>query len=284
MTSSSADAPSSEVAQPDEPAKPSIAADIARFYNYATRGKEDLASTRTVFQNVVALLPQLTVAAQANADFVLRAVAAAADAGITQFLDLGCGFPRDDRQTVATVARQRRPQARVVYVDNDPMVACHGRALLAGPQGAWLVEADARDVPAVLREAGRHLDFDQPTAVIMAALVHFWPDHEDPYNIVDAYLEAFPSGWLIFTHACADLLSFQQRAKALTAYAPIAPLYLRSKEAITAFLDERTVLEPGLIEASLWRPDDALLLDMGDAHFLAAVAAFGQAQVTVEAP
>lgn len=246
MTSSSADAPRSEIVEPYEPATPSIAADVARFYNFATKVKEGLASTRAVFRDVINLLPQLAAVAQANASLVLHTVTAAAGAGMNKYLDLGCGFPREDRETAARVAHKWQLQARVVNVDNDPMaVACQGRAMLAEPEGAWLVEADARVVPAVLREAGWHLDFEQPTAVIIVALVHFWPDHEDPYSIVDAYREAFPSGWLILTNACADLLSFRQCAKALHAYAPIAPLYLRSARAITAFLGGRAVLEPG---------------------------------------
>ncbi|MFI6900339.1 SAM-dependent methyltransferase [Nonomuraea sp. NPDC050394] len=253
-------------------------APIAGFYDVASGGgKQALSDAREAYQEVVGLVPKLGEAARANADFVLRAVAvAAADARITQFLDLGCGFPRQDRQTVYSIARRYRPDARVAYVDNDPVVACHGRALLDRPGSAWTVQADVRDVRKVLEEAGKHLDLARPTGVIMAALVHFWPDHDDPYSIVDAYLEAFRSGLLIFTHASADGLSFRDRAKAVHAYARIAPLYLRSEAAIGSFMDGLTVWEPGLVEASTWRPDTPIAGDVGEAHFLAAVAEFGR--------
>lgn len=249
------------------------AAPVARVYDDLAGGKNALRSTREVTHDIVTLLPKLGTAARANADFVPRAVSAAAEAGFSQFLDLGCGFPHPAGKTVLHSASQHRPDARVVYVDHDPMVMTHGRALLERPGAAWCVEADARDTARVLGEARKHLDFERPTVVIMAALVHFWADHEDPYGIVDAYLEAFPSGWLIFTHACADGLSFRERAKALKAYARTAPLYLRSEAAITAFLDGCAVLEPGLVEASAWRPEPGPD-DVGEAHFLAAVAEF----------
>ncbi|MFD9947654.1 SAM-dependent methyltransferase [Nonomuraea sp. NPDC059023] len=250
-----------------------VRAGSARGYNHLVGGKDALGSRR-VLDELCALLPKLPVAAKANAAFVHRAVEAAADAGVRQFLDLGCGLPGPGGRTVLSSARRHQSDARVVYVDNDPSVMANARAIFAVPGYTACVEADALDVPRVVAASGELLDFTQPTAIIMAALVHFWPDDLDPRDIVREYLAAFESGFLILSVACDDLLSAEVRAKALKLYAQLAPIYPFSSAAILKLLEGLDIEEPGLVEASKWRPDPPLELDVGDAQFLAAMARF----------
>ncbi|MBB5081402.1 SAM-dependent methyltransferase [Nonomuraea endophytica] len=252
-----------------------VTAGPARTYNELLGGKDGLGS-RKVLATLGELLPQLPVAAKANAAFVHRGVEAVADAGVRQYLDLGCGLPAPNDRTILRSAREYQLEARVVYVDNDPSVAANARALLDVADGyTCCVEADARDVPKVISAAGELLDFREPTAIIMGALAHFWPADQDPYGIVRDYLAAFKSGYLIFSHACDELLSAEVRAQAVALYERmVAPIYPRNSAEILKFFDGLDLLEPGLVEASEWRTDYAVPPDVGDAQFLAAVAGF----------
>ncbi|MFD9950957.1 SAM-dependent methyltransferase, partial [Nonomuraea sp. NPDC059023] len=234
----------SDHAAPDAPMIVKVGA--ARGYNELLGGKDGLGS-RAVLAALSELLPKLSVAAKANAAFVHRAVGAAAAAGVRQYLDLGCGLPAPGGRTVLASAREHQPDARVVYVDNDPSVMANARAIFAVPGSTSCVEADARDVPRVVAAAGELLDFNQPTAIIMAALIHFWPDDQDPRDIVREYLAAFESGFLILSVACDDLLSAEVRAKALELYAQLAPIYPFSSAAILKLLEGLDIEEPGLV-------------------------------------
>ncbi|MEV0589426.1 SAM-dependent methyltransferase [Nonomuraea sp. NPDC050310] len=250
-------------------------ASIARVYNAVVGGKDHRASERDLLDSLVEILPQLTAAARANVDFIHRAVAAVAELGVDQFLDLGCGMPSPTGDTVLQTARRFHPHARVVYVDNDEQVAVHGRALLAVPDQAIMVETDARDTDEVLKQAAELLDFSKPVGIIAAALAHFWPETVEPAQVLGRYTAVFPAGFVIFSHACGDRLSATALQKAIAAYQQAAPIYPRSAEQIAEFLTGYDVLEPGLVEASWWRPPADSGEDVGNAQFLAAVAAFG---------
>ncbi len=250
---------------------------IARVYDAATGGKDNLASDRGVLGALREDAPQLPAAARANLEFVSRATEVVAHAGIRQWLNLGCGLPPHGFESTYDIAVRHHGDARVVYVDNDPHVAVHGRALLDVPGAAALIEGDAWDVEAILtsEEAVHLLDRAQPIGIIAAALAHFRADEEDPAGILHRYMTLFPSGYLVFSHARSDLLSPEELNRMISNYKVTADIYPRPLDRIReAFLAGLRVLEPGLVEASTWRPE-GLPRDVGRAHFVAAVAAFG---------
>ncbi|MFI7643274.1 SAM-dependent methyltransferase [Nonomuraea sp. NPDC049400] len=257
------------------PGIPGDAPSIARVYDAATKGKDNRASDRDVVKAMTEIAPELPEAARENLEFVPRAVEAASKLGVTQWLNLGCGLPQVGEETTLETARRIHPGARVAYVDNDPSVAVFGRALLA-VEGAMALEADARDVDTVLAHVRGLLDLGQRVGIVATALAHFWPDEQKPGEILRRYMAAFPGGYLVFSHARSDLLTADELDRLLTAYKRAADIYPRPLTTIRSmFLDGLPLLEPGLVEASTWRPADPFRRDVGRAHFVAAVAAFG---------
>ncbi|MEU6712946.1 SAM-dependent methyltransferase [Nonomuraea sp. NPDC046802] len=199
-------------------------------------------------------------AARANLEFVTRGTGAAAELGITQWLNLGCGLPQVGETTLDT-ARRYHADARVAYVDNDPAVTVSGRALLTVPGVSMSLHADARHVDVVLSHVRGLLDIKKPVGIVATALCHRWPNEDDPGGVLRRYMAAFPAGYLIFSHARDDLL--------ISAYT--RPLWqIRSM-----FLTGLRLLQPGLVEASEWRPADPIPRQVGRPHFVAAVAGFG---------
>ncbi|MEU8251852.1 SAM-dependent methyltransferase [Nonomuraea sp. NPDC048916] len=261
---------------------PGIPADaapsIARVYDSATEGKDNRASDRDVVSAMKQVAPRLPEAARANLEFVARGVDAAAQLGITQWLNLGCGLPQVGIETTLETALRYDITARVAYVDNDPAVTVTGRALLdVGGTATTVVHADARDVGLVLDETAGVLNSREPVGIVATALVHFWSDADDPGGIVRRYMAAFPAGYLVFSHARDDLLSPAERDQLMAAYRQTADIYPRPLSVIKSmFLGGLNVLEPGLVEASTWRPDNDVPRDVGRAHFVAAVAGFGE--------
>ncbi|GAA3252927.1 SAM-dependent methyltransferase [Nonomuraea helvata] len=265
------------------PGIPGDAPSIARVYDAVTKGKDNRASDRDVVKAMTKIAPELPEAARANLEFVPRGVEAVSELGVTQWLNLGCGLPQVGEETTLETARRIHSNARVAYVDNDPSVAIFGRALLA-VEGATVLEADARDVDTVLAHVRGFLDLRRPVGIVATALAHFWPDEQKPGDILRRYMAAFPGGYLVFSHARDDLLTADERDRLLTAYKRTADIYPRPFDTIRSmFLDGLPLLEPGLVEASTWRSTDPIARDVGRAHFLAAVAAFGScAEQTVK--
>ncbi|MEV0379833.1 SAM-dependent methyltransferase [Nonomuraea sp. NPDC050643] len=251
---------------------------IARVWNAATGGKDNLEPDRDVLDALTKTAPELRVAARAQLEFVTRATNVVAELGIHQWLNLGCGLPPQGCDTTYDTVIRHSRDSRVVYADNDPQVTVHGRALLdVGGTATMVVHADARNVDLVLAAASSVLDFRQRVGLVATALVHFWPDSDDPGGVMRRYQAAFPGGYLIISHARRDLLTDEEYEQMTADYRRTADMYARSLPVIRSmFLDGLDVLEPGLVEASTWRPDDPVLLDVGRAHFLAAVAGFGQ--------
>ncbi|WP_433513672.1 SAM-dependent methyltransferase [Nonomuraea sp. CA-143628] len=258
------------------PGIPGDAPSIARVYDAATKGKDNRASDRDVVKAMTEIAPELPEATLANLEFVPRGVEAASKLGVTQWLNLGCGLPQVGEETTLETARRIHPDARVAYVDNDPSVAIFGRALLVVEDGAMVLEADARDVDTVLAHVRGLLDLDQRVGIVATALAHFWPDVQKPGDILHRYMAAFPGGYLVFSHARSDLLTADELDRLLTAYKRTADIYPRPLSRIREmFLNGLPLLEPGLVEASRWRPTDPLPRNVGKAHFVAAVASFG---------
>jgi hypothetical protein len=227
----------------------------ARVYDYWLGGKDNYEADRVAAAEVVAAMPGIVPAVRANRAFLRRAVQyLAGEAGIRQFLDIGTGLPTADN--THEVAQAVAPVSRIVYVDNDPIVLTHARALLTScPEGATAyIDADARDPARILSEAARTLDFSRPVAVVMLAVMHFIPDADGPYQIVSQLIDAVPSGsYLVMSHATSDLdpagaaAADRYNARVATGMSP------RTRAEISRFFDGLTLMEPGLVPLPQWR-------------------------------
>jgi hypothetical protein len=231
----------------------------ARVYDYLIGGKDHYAVDRAVADAALRVKPRVRDGALANRAFLRRAVrAAATEFGVDQFLDLGTGIPGPGN--TGEVARAVHPAARVVYVDNDPIVAAHSRALLSGADAelTGVVLADVRDPAAVLADpaVARVLDLRRPVAVLMLAVLHFLTDKEDPKGVVDAFADALvPGSVLILSHVSTDPDPEQARAVSRAWDRATAQLRPRPLKEIDGFLAGWEVQEPGLTRVSSWRPD-----------------------------
>src|SRR5438067_8455268 len=229
---------------------------IARVYDYWLGGKDNFAVDREAAEQVMAAYPGILRDVRAQRAFLARAVGYLAGvAGIRQFLDIGTGIPTADN--THEVAQDVAPGCRVVYVDNDPMVLAHARALLTGITAPTAyVDADVRDTGKVMAEAARLLDFSKPAAVMLISVLHLIPDEDDPHAIVTRLMEAVPSGsWLVLSHPARDVHS-QQVTEAASRFNQLAPAKatLRTRAEILRFFDGLELLEPGLVQIHQWRP------------------------------
>jgi hypothetical protein len=224
------------------------------MYDYWLGGHDNFAADRIAALKISDHMPEAAAVARANRDFLGRAVRYLADeAGITQFLDLGTGLPT--RGNVHQVAREVTPDARVVYVDNDPMVLAHSRALKTG-EGTAVIHADLRDVDAILGHPDTRLliDFTQPLAILFVSVLHFVPDPDAEAAVARFASAAAPGSYLVLSHVTAE--PDPQAAAAGTAvYASTAsPITARTRQEILAFFHGLNILEPGLVPVQQWRP------------------------------
>ncbi|SPL88440.1 unnamed protein product [[Actinomadura] parvosata subsp. kistnae] len=252
----------------------------ARAYNAGLFGKDHYEEDKAGFQELTEVAPLLPIAVSENRHFGFRGVTAAALGGVDQFLNLGLGFPTPDGISIADVIRPHQPLARVVHVDASQVVASHGRAMLARVDNVSMVHADAREPDLVLKEAAELLDLSKPLCIVATALLHFWPDEQEPAAVLYEYMRAVPAGYLVLSHACGEEMDALRYAQLRSIYQRrFAPIYPRTRAEVAAMLHGLDVLEPGLVEASQWRSNDRRI-DVGDAYFLAAVAKFGHYVVT----
>jgi S-adenosyl methyltransferase len=229
----------------------------ARIYDYWLGGKDNYAADREAAEQTIAAMPFIVSAARANRAFLGRAVRhLSGEAGIRQFLDIGTGLPSG--KNVHQVAQQIAPQSRIVYVDNDPIVLIHAKALLTStPEGmtAYL-DADLRDTGKILSEAAATLDFTQPIAVMLLMILQFIPDSDDPYRIVAELMSAVPPGsYLVISHSPKDIEAdavaqgtdrYNERAS--------AAMTNRTHAEVSRFFDGLEMVEPGLVQLHKWRP------------------------------
>jgi hypothetical protein len=231
-------------------------AHIARVYNYWLGGKDNFTADREAAELVITSYPTVLASVRAQREFLGRAVSyLAREAGIRQFLDLGTGLP--SASTTHEVAQQAAPQSRIVYVDNDPIVLAHARALLASsPQGATAyLDADLRDTGTILTEAASLLDFDEPVAVMLIGILHCIPDSDDPVGIVNRLLAAVPPGsYLVIAHPAGDIHARQIGTAANQLNQMMAePVTLRTHAGVARFFDGLDLIEPGLVQLHRWR-------------------------------
>ena len=228
---------------------------VARVYDYLLGGKDNFAADRAFADEGIRWVPDFPLVVRANRDFLGRVVRhLAADCGIDQFLDIGAGLPTTEN--VHQVVHRINPAGRVVYVDNDPVVLTHARALLADSSNVAVAEGDLRDPQGILSapQVRQLIDFTRPVAVLMVAILHYVTDEHRPHEIVARFRDTIaPGSYLAISHA-----EYRARlAGPASMYRRMAnePAVLRSHEEIARFFDGFELLEPGLVPVSRWRPD-----------------------------
>ena len=228
----------------------------ARVYDYWLGGKDNFTADREAGDRVLAATPGLRERVRANRAFLVRAVRyLAAEAGIRQFLDIGTGIP--SANNTHEVAQQTAPDSRIVYVDNDPIVLTHARALLAGgPMGSiQYIDGDVRDVASITRAGARTLDFTQPTALLLLGILHLIQDAEGPYEIVARLMDALPSGsYLAISHPASDIHPGQAEAQRRYNERVSTPQTLRTRAEVSRFFEGLDLVPPGLVYVHTWRP------------------------------
>jgi hypothetical protein len=229
----------------------------ARVWNYWLGGKDNYPVDREVGDRVAEMYPGIVPLARAARAFLTRAVRyLAGEAGVRQFLDIGTGLP--SANNVHEVAQAVASESRVVYVDNDPIVLAHARALLtSNPAGATdYLDADLRDIGAVLSGAARTLDFTQPVAVMLVGILHCIPDEDDPAAIVATLMEAVPPGsYLTISHPAADIhAEAMAQGAALLNQSLTGRITFRTHAQVAGFFQGQEMVEPGLVSTTQWRP------------------------------
>ena len=232
-------------------------AHIARVYDYWLGGKDNFAADRAAGDKAIQAFPNIPLSARANRAYQARAVRfLAGEAGIRQFLDIGTGIPTANH--THQVAQSVAPESRVVYVDNDPVVLSHARALLAShPAGATdYLDADLRDPQKILDGAARLLDFSRPVGVMLMAILQHIDDEHDPYAIVATLMDAVPPGsYLALSHPASDIDAEAVAKMAIVLNQMIAEkVTFRDRGGVSVFFAGLDLVEPGLVQASKWRP------------------------------
>ena len=228
----------------------------ARCYDFYLGGAHNFAADRELGRKVLEVVPNVKEVAQNNRAFLRRAVRHCIEQGITQFLDIGSGIPTAGN--VHEIAQQADPQARVLYVDNEPVAVAHSRTILDGNDNAKVVQADLEDVDGVLGspEAAELLDFDKPVAVMMVALLHFVPESSDPDTVIRRYYDVLaPGSYLGFSHVTGD--HYPEGVEALVNLYKNStnPVTLRDRARVAELLSDFELVEPGVVYVPEWHPD-----------------------------
>ncbi len=242
----------------DAPAFDTSVAHVARVYNYWLGGKDNFAADRAAAEQAMAAFPDIVYSARANRAFLRRAVTyLAGTAGIRQFLDIGTGIP--SANNTHEVAQSVTADCRIVYVDNDPVVLAHARALLTSTaDGATdYIDADLRDAGQILAKAGETLDFSQPVAIMLMAILQHLSDEHDPYAVVGQLMAAVPAGsYLALSHPAKDIHATEMAAMADRLNAMMAEkVTFRSQAEVAPFFAGLELVEPGMTNVPDWRPE-----------------------------
>jgi hypothetical protein len=232
----------------------------ARMYDYYLGGKDNYAVDREAAQQVMDLAPNTVPSARANRAFMQRAVRYMVESGVRQIIDIGTGIPTSPN--THQVARDVAEDVRVAYVDNDPIVATHaGAHLLSAPRTGFFL-GDVRDPASILGHPtiGKLIDLGEPVGLMLVAVLHFVRDEEDPAGLVAAYRDALPAGsHLVLSHTTRDFHTKDGRAgQAVDVYRQskaTATVTVRSHAEVLRLFDGFDLVEPGLVQPPLWRPD-----------------------------
>ncbi|OLT26914.1 SAM-dependent methyltransferase [Actinomadura sp. CNU-125] len=236
-----------------DPATPTF----ARVYDYFLGGKDNFAADREVADMVMRLVPEAPVVARGNRVAIERAVAyLAGELGIDQFVDIGSGLPTSSN--VHQFAKKAVPGARVVYVDNDPIVLAHGRALLTETGVATFIQGDLYEPEKIFADPALTalIDLDRPVGVILAAILHHVPDERDPAGVVRALHRRLPAGsHIVLTHLhdSGDDPRVEEAKKILQS--GLGGSYFRHSSEVERMMEGLTILEPGVEPVSAWRPN-----------------------------
>jgi SAM-dependent methyltransferase len=224
---------------------------MARVYDYILGGKDNFAADREVADKMMAATPDTKTTIRANRAWLGRAVRfLAGEAGVDQFLDIGSGLP--SKENVHEVAQSITPGARVAYVDNDPIVLVHARALLDTDKRTQVIDGDLRRPQQILDAAARFLDFGKPVAIVLGAVMHFIEDDDHPYDIMRTLVDALAPGSYV---ALSHVENRPHLAEAGSHYQPFGgKLVFRGREQIAPFFDGLDLVEPGLVRLDEWRP------------------------------
>ncbi|MFC4592417.1 SAM-dependent methyltransferase [Sphaerisporangium corydalis] len=233
---------------------------VARMYDYFLGGKDNFAIDRERAEEVIRSAPHVPLMARANRAFLGRAVRfLAGERGIRQFLDIGTGLPT--QENVHQVAQGIDPRARVVYVDNDPIVLGHASALLTGNPNTHVMAGDLRRPWKIVSDPHVRgvLDFAQPMAVLLCAVLHFIGDEDDPYELVSRLVGAMcPGSYLVVSHA----ENHRELSEVAGSYeGASASVVLRSWVEIAGFFDGLELVSPGVVYLPLWRPDGPVFFE-----------------------
>ncbi len=240
----------------------------ARVYDYWLGGKDNFAADREAAEEAIAANPGIVADARANRAFLARSVRfLARERGVRQFLDIGTGLP--SCPNTHEVAQSADPAARVVYVDNDPIVVAHARAMMVSdPDGSCdCVDADLRDPAVILKAAGRTLDLDRPVALLLLLILHLIPDADGPEDVVRSLLAGLPEGsYLVVSHPASDIRpdSVAEMTRRMNQRLKGPKATVRDRDQVLRFFDGLELLEPGVVEPPQWRPDpgDPVLPDV----------------------
>lgn len=226
----------------------------ARIYDYLLGGKDNYEVDQQAGDELAAAAPEARIGLRANRAFLQRAVRHVVGSGVRQILDVGTGLPTSPN--VHETAQQVAPDVRIAYVDNDPIVNAHANALLSRSGATSVVLADLRDPQAILDhpDVRRVIDFDEPVALLLVAIVHFLSSADEPERVIATLRDALPAGsFLVLSHATGD---FADRTDAQAVYnKATASLNLRGRAEVERFFDGFDLIEPGLAQVPFWRPD-----------------------------
>ncbi|HEX3713703.1 MAG TPA: SAM-dependent methyltransferase [Trebonia sp.] len=255
MTASTPQGEADDLTEGPRPFDPSVPSP-ARMWNYWVGGKDHFAADRASAERIAEAIPALPALAKLVRAFLRDIVQTlAAEHGIRQFLDIGTGLPTADN--THEVAQRAAPESRIVYADYDPSVLAHARALLTStPEGRTAyVQADLRDTDTIVKAAGETLDFSQPVAILLFAVLHFIQDEDDPYRIIRKLVDAVPSGsYLVILHAPSDLFPSDAIAEHNRRYnnSGAERIRPRSQEEVSRFFDGLELVPPGIATLSEW--------------------------------
>ncbi|WP_367324729.1 SAM-dependent methyltransferase [Streptomyces sp. HUAS ZL42] len=228
----------------------------ARMWNYWLGGKDNYAVDREAARQVMDVFPGIVDDARASRAFLARAVRhLTREEGVRQFLDIGTGLPTANN--THEVAQEFAPESKIVYVDNDPLVLVHARALLtSSAEGATAyIDADARDPDAILAEAAKTLDFDRPVALMMLGILGNIPDYEQARTLAKRLADALPPGSFLVVNDGSDTNPERVEAAERHNEGGVATYHNRSPQQIEAYFEGLELLEPGVVPTSRWRPE-----------------------------
>jgi S-adenosyl methyltransferase len=265
---------SGQVTSDGTPAFDTSVANQARIYDYLLGGKDNYAADRAAAEAALKIYPEWVFTARANRAFLGRVVRyLTAEAGIRQFLDIGTGIPTAGN--THQVAQEIAPETRVVYVDYDPIVLAHARALLTSNEAGATeyIDADLRDTDPILDRASQLLDFSKPVAVTLIAILHAIPDSDDPHAIVARLMERLPSGsYLAMSLLGTEFMAPEtlQEMQGMSSRMVQGQFTYRGRDEVTRFFEGMDLVAPGLVRVEEWRPEPGTA-DVGESPLWCAV-------------